>query len=283
MESIGSQSPWPKRILISGVCLVFLGIILTFTYASDIPDYYDPRNVSDHQAQIDDVNSFSLNGGCWVVFVEGSKENYDVDFNHIEDGTIGKSVSGDWNTDYFAQTADVDFTQVAKLNIKETSNVSVSIDCKEDGACENKLYLVNGDQTVVELLSEPSLLITCGICFTGLVLIPIGWLIMVINKGQSNEVQFINDPNVTMNTEFEQGVVENHGEMLTTDDLYRLVRGELPEAEPKQVDVPSPFADSDTRVSQVKPTTTGGSINKASGYTPENLPKDDSWKNWDEG
>lgn len=282
MESASSQSPWPKRILISGLCLVFLGIILTFTYASDLPDYYDPRNVADYQAQIDDVNSFSLNEGCWVVFVEGSKENYDVDFNYIEDGTIGKDVPGDCNTDYFAQTTDVDFSQVAKLNIKEASDVSVSINCEEDGACENKLYLVNGDQTVVQLLSEPSLLITCGVCFTGLVLIPIGWLIMVINKGQSTNAQFINDPNMIMNSEFEQGVVENHGDMLTTDDLYKLVRGELPEEQPRQFDVPSPFTDSDTRASQVKPTKTGGSINRASGYTPENLPKDDSWKSWDE-
>ncbi len=71
--------------------------------------------------------------------------------------------------------------------------------------------------------------------------------------------------------------------MLTTDDLYKLVRGELPKDQPVAQDVPSPFSDSDTRVVTPKKSATGGSINRASSYTPENLPADDSWKNWDEG
>ena len=46
--------------------------------------------------------------------------------------------------------------------------------------------------------------------------------------------------------------------------------------------VPGPFADADTRIRTPTTTKVSGSINKASTHTPENPPKDDSWKNWDE-
>ena len=76
--------------------------------------------------------------------------------------------------------------------------------------------------------------------------------------------------------------LNSNQEILTTDQLYKLVRGEVPEMEPRQENVPSPFSDADTRVRSQTPKKTGGSINKASSYTHENPPTDESWKNWDE-
>ena len=72
-------------------------------------------------------------------------------------------------------------------------------------------------------------------------------------------------------------------DMLTTDQLYKLMRGEVPTVEEKSNNVPSPFANADTRATKKAETKVGGSINKASIHTPENPPNDDSWKNWDEG
>ena len=76
--------------------------------------------------------------------------------------------------------------------------------------------------------------------------------------------------------------MNSNQEILTTDQLYKLVRGEVPEMEQRQENVPSPFSDADTRVRSQVPKKTGGSINKASSYTHENPPTDESWKSWDE-
>ena len=76
--------------------------------------------------------------------------------------------------------------------------------------------------------------------------------------------------------------LNSNQEILTTDQLYKLVRGEVPEMEARQTNVPSPFSDADTRVQSKTPKKTGGSINRASSYTHENPPTDESWKSWDE-
>jgi hypothetical protein len=73
-----------------------------------------------------------------------------------------------------------------------------------------------------------------------------------------------------------------NNEIPTTDELYKLIRGEMPMPEKGEKSVPSPFADADTRIRTPTATKVSGSINKASIHTPENPPKDDSWKNWDE-
>ena len=71
-------------------------------------------------------------------------------------------------------------------------------------------------------------------------------------------------------------------EIMTTDQLYQLVRGEVPEQNSPKQNVPSPFANQDTRPSAVKQAKSSGSIYSASTHTPENPPTDDSWKSWDE-
>lgn len=287
MQSAQSPSPWPKRIMIIGLGLVIVGIISAFTYASGFTDYYDPRIVSEHTAEINEVNSFELEEGCWVVYVEGEKGNYEVEFNFVEDGTIGAKIPTDCNTDFTAQASDTDFGLVSKLNIESDSEVTVSINCDEEDACNNKLHFVNGDEVVYDMITDAPLLVTCAFCLTGLILIPIGWLITVINKGHAKSVELVQNPAVVTPDEYEDGLMSTPQDMLTTDDLYRLVRGELPQGEDPSQDVPSPFTDSDTRVTSRVSTpvkkNTGGSINRASSYTPENLPKDESWKNWDEG
>ena len=283
MESAKSPSPWPMRIMIAGFVLVTIGIISVFTTMSGFTDYYDPRIVSEHTAERGEINSFTLESGCWVVLVEGDSSDYQVEFNYVEDGTIGDEISTKCNTDYTAQASDADFSVISKLDVDSKSEVSITINCEEQGGCENELYFVNGDEVVFDMITDESFLITCTFCLTGLILIPIGWLINVINRGQQQTVQLIQDPLTITTEQYNEGLMETPQDMLTTDDLYKLVRGELPNDQPDTPDVPSPFSDTDTRVVTPKKSATGGSINKASSYTPESLPADDSWKNWDEG
>ena len=280
MQPATSSSPWPKRILIAGIALALLGSVSLVLSQDHLEGFYDPRVTKEHTAEYGEVNAITLGPGCWVVNVEGSDSDYDVSFNYIEDDTAGGAVSEDCKTD-FQSSADVDFDTVAKLDIEETSEILVTISCKSDGDCENPLLFTDGGAIVNKMLTDSNVLITGGLCCVGFILVPLGWLLISINRGRENQVHISQNQIVTAMTPLEDNLPQNK-EILTTDELYQLVRGEVPVSGEKGDDVPSPFSSADTRIS--KPTTTkvGGSINKASAHTPENLPTDNSWKNWDE-
>ena len=280
MQPSTPTSPWPKRILIAGIVLALCGS-LSFALAGEhFTDFYDPRVTSEHTAEFGEVNAITLEPGCWVVNVEESDSDYDVSFHYIENGTAGKVVSDDCRTDFQEET-DVDFVTVTKLDIKETSEILVSIDCEPDDGCENPLLFTNGDAVVIKMITDPTILITGGLCCVGFILVPLGWLLISINRGRENRVQISQNQIVTAMTPLEDNVTPNT-DIPTTDELYKLIRGELPMQEEGGASVPSPFADADTRIRTPAATKVGGSINKASFHTPENPPKDDSWEKWDE-
>ena len=125
------------------------------------------------------------------------------------------------------------------------------------------------------------LLIPGGLCVVGFLLIPLGWVLISINRGRENKVGIVQNQIISA-TPLEETPQMNQ-DMLTTDQLYKLMRGEVPTVEQQNQNVPSPFVDVDTRIRKMPDTKVGGSINKASFHTPENPPTDESWKNWDEG
>jgi hypothetical protein len=275
MQPAQTSSPWPKRILIAGIVLAVCGFVTTIFMADHLTSFYDPVETSDHTAEIGEVNTMVLEEGCWVVNVEGSSSDYVVVFNYIDGDGAGEEVDDDCRTDY---QPNEDYDTVSKLYIEEESEILVSIECESEGECQNLLLFTNGDTTSTELLR--AMLIPGGLCFTGFILVPLGWLLISINKGKEAAVQFVQNPNASI-TPLENDPRVNQ-EMLTTDQLYKLVRGEMPDEEDKGSNVPSPFANADTRIRPSTQTKVGGSINRASAHTPENPPTDESWKNWDE-
>ena len=287
MQPSTPTSPWPKWILIAGIVLALCGALSLALAGEHFTDFYDPRETSEHSAQFGEENAITLEPGCWVVNIEGSDSDYDISFNYIEndegegdgEGEDGV-VSDDCRTDFQEET-DVDFVTVTKLDIKETSEILVSIDCESDDGCENPLLFTNGDAVVIKMITDPTVLVTGGLCCVGFILVPLGWLLISINRGRENKVQISQNQIVTAMTPLEDNVTPNT-EIPTTDELYKLIRGELPMQEEGGASVPSPFADADTRIRTPTATKVGGSINKASFHTPENPPKDDSWEKWDE-
>ena len=280
MQPATSSSPWPKRILIVGIALALLGSISLVFSQDHLEGFYDPRETSEYTAEYGEVNTITLEPGCWVVNVEGSDSDYDVSFKYIVDDTAGDAVSEDCKTDFQA-AADVDFDTVAKLDIEETSEILVTISCKSDGDCEKPLLFTDGGAVVNKMLTDSKVLVTGGLCCVGFILVPLGWLLISINRGRENKVHLSQNQIVTAMTPLEENLPKNK-EILTTDELYQLVRGEVPGSGEKEVVVPSPFTGVDTRTRTATTTKVGGSINRASIHTPENPPKDESWKNWDE-
>ena len=283
MQPAEAHSPWPKRIMIAGAVLGFVGVIAFTLVAGDLIDYMDPREVSEHSVEYDSGTNtvLTLEPGCWVVNVEGNDDDYTVKFQYVENGAAGDTVSDDCRTDFQATGTDVDFSVVSKLKIEETSDVLITIECDSADGCDKPLLFTNSEDALFDLFGDAGLWLVFATCCSGAILLPLGWILVSINKGRGNKVMLTQQQIAEAMNPYEQEMSSNQ-EMLTTDQLYKLVRGELPDSEPEQVNVPSPFSDVDTRAKTPAKSKTGGSINRASTYTHENPPTDESWKNWDE-
>ena len=284
MQPAIEHSPWPKRILIAGFALGFIGVIALSFMLDDFTDYYDPREMSEHtfeNSQTDPV--LKLDSGCWVVNVEGDDSDYEVTFNYVVNGEAGEEVSDDCRSDFQPSSADVEFSTITKLDIEEDSEILIDIKCKEDGGCDEPLLFTNSEDVLLEMMGDTGLWLVASACCTATILIPLGWILISINRSKTGTVQLTQQQFVEQGIDpaFDQNQNMNQ-EIMTTDQLYRLVRGELPDSETPQSNVPSPFSDADTRVKSQPKKKTGGSINRASSYTHENPPTDESWKSWDE-
>jgi len=273
--------------MISGLILGFLGVVAFSFIAGDMMDYYDPREVSEHSAEYGKVNQMNLTSGCWVVNVEGDDSDYEVTFQYVdwEKGEVNGTVSDDCITDWQTMSTDVEFSTITKLHLEDDAVVLVTIECKpgddnEYDGCDEPLLFTNSEDVLFDMFSDVGLWIVGTTCCTGAILLPLGWILVSINKGKENKVYVTQQQVIGAMTPDEQNLNPDQ-EILTTDQLYKLVRGELPE-EREQPSVPGPFSDADTRVKTPVKSRTGGSINSASSYTHENPPTDESWKNWDE-
>lgn len=269
--------------MIAGAVAGIIGVFAFTFIAGDIVDYMDPREVSEHSVEYDSgTNSvLTLEPGCWIVNVEGNDADYDVKFQYVENGAATDTVSDDCRSDFQATGADVDFSEVAKLDIEETSEVLVTIECESAEGCDKPLLFTNSEDALFDMLGDAGLWLVFATCCSGAIMLPLGWILVSINKSKDSKVMLTQQQIVDAMSPYEQQVDPNQ-EILTTDQLYKLVRGEVPEIEQQQTNVPSPFSDADTRVKTPTKAKTGGSINRASSYTHENPPTDESWKNWDE-
>ena len=283
MQPAAEHSPWPRRIMIAGLVLGFVGVIGFSLIFDDFREYYDPREMSEYTVDSDTGTNTVLNlsSGCWVVNVEGDDSDYDVTFQYVENGAAAGDVSEDCRSDFQASSGDADFSKLTTLDVEKTSQVLVIIDCEEEDGCQNPLYFTNSEDVLFEMAGDFGLWAVLGTCCIGGLLFPLGWLLVSINKSKDAKVQLTQQQMVTAMDPLERELNSNQ-EILTTDQLYKLVRGEVPEMDQRQANVPGPFSDADTRVRTQTPKKTGGSINKASAYTHENPPTDESWKSWDE-
>ena len=114
MQPAQEHSPWPKRLMIAGAVVGFIGVIAFTLVAGDLADYYDPREVSEHSIEYNSgTNSvLTLSPGCWVVNVEGADDDYDVKFQYVENGAATDTVSDECRSDFQATGTDVDFSVI---------------------------------------------------------------------------------------------------------------------------------------------------------------------------
>ena len=223
MQPAPEHSPWPKRILITGIALGFIGVIaLSFT-ASDFADYYDPREMSEHSVENTGTNTLlTLDPGCWVVNVEGDDDNYDVTFNYVEDGAAGEAVDEGCRSDFQPMESDVEFSTITKLNIEEEAEILIKIECEEAGECKEPLLFTNSEDAILEMASDLGLWTVASACCLGAILVPLGWILISINKSKEGKVQLTQQQIVESMNPYDQNLNANQ-EILTTDQLYKLV------------------------------------------------------------
>lgn len=285
MQAVPEVSPWPKRLLIIGVGLAIIGLTLLVFQSNEMGNLSDPRESAGHTIILGETGAVILDSGCWVVEVEGATEDVIIELKEVEGAAATDLIEEGCRHDYVAITSDGStFTDIGSWSIDGKMEVQVTpaeecIDC--DGIT---VYMTNDATYLSSFMSNPIIVVMVGACGLGFLLIPLGGMLMIINRRQAAKVHLVTNQHIldAMAPEGEDQPIQAAGpDILTTDQIYRLMKGEDPtnlvEREP-----PSPFSDTDTRVKPTASSSTGGSSNIASGFTPEKPPKDDSWKKWDE-
>ena len=275
-------SPWPKRLMISGIVIGIIGVGLFSYLLDDFNDYYDPRETNEHTALLGENNRFEIEPGCWVVNLEGDDDAYNVKFRYVENGSQAEDVPTGCVTDFQAMSGDTDFSTIAKLDVEKKSDIIVIIECEDGEECVRPIYFTNGDAVILDMVTDQGLISTLGACCLGAFLFPLGWILMTINKNKTSKVTLLESQVSEIMSQEESFIKGTQNDILTTDQVYKLVRGEGPEIQEQKTDVPSPFSNTDTRPTAVSKAKSTGSIYSASAHTPEKPPTDESWKNWDE-
>jgi len=284
MQAAPDVSPWPKRLLIAGITMSAIGLILFFSLGDNLSEHLDPRESAQYKVEFGGDLKVNLSEGCWVVHVIESDENYDIVLTETDGQTLGEEITESCKADYAAQSLDgTEFTKIGTYKIDEDTQVEVSITCDEDSDCSNIVVFLNDDyKTTMETFADIPILVSFALCCLGFLLIPFGWMLIVINRGKATQVQIAQQQMIqTIEPNDEEIPYANGQQMLTTDQIYQMMRGNLPD-ETSQENIPPPFVDVKDIVPVVQKKEGGGSANKASSHTSGKAPADDSWRKWDE-
>jgi uncharacterized membrane protein len=284
MQAAPDVSPWPKRLLIAGIAMSAIGLILFLSNGDRFFEHQDPRESAQHKVEYGGDLNVNLNEGCWVVHVIESDEDYDIVLSETDGETLGEEITKSCKADYTAQSSDgTEFTKIGAYKIVGDTQIEVSITCDTDSDCSDIVVFLNDDyKTTMGLFSELPILISVAMCCLGFLLIPVGWILIVINRSRVAQVQLAQQQMIqTMEPSDEEIPYADSQQMLTTDQIYQMMRGNLPD-ESGQKNIPPPFVDVKEVTPVVQRKETGGSANKTSSHTSEKLPADDSWRKWDE-
>jgi len=284
MQAAPDVSPWPKRLLIAGIAMSVMGLILFLSLGDNFSKHLDPRESAQHEIEFEGDSIVDLSKGCWVVHVIGDGEGYNVALNETDGWTHGKEITKSCRADYSAQSLDgTEFTKIGAYEIEEDLQISVSITCDVDENCSDVVVYLNDDYlTTMSIFTDLPILISGTLCCLGFLLIPFGWMLIVINRSRVAQVQLAQQQMIqTMEPNDEEIPYTDSQQMLTTDQIYQMMRGNLPD-ESGQKNIPPPFVDVKEVTPVVQRKKTGGSANKALSHTSEKPPADDSWRKWDE-
>ncbi|MGB1818423.1 MAG: hypothetical protein ACPHK2_02275, partial [Candidatus Poseidoniaceae archaeon] len=176
---------------------------------------------------------------------------------------------------------DTEFVIIKKVKIAKLANVSIDVSC--DTPCDDLVLYFNSDAQFYEDLIQPSFIFMISFCCLGIIMMPLGGVLMLMNRAKQQPVNLIQP---------QDDLVHDPSTMNTTDELYKLIRQTVEEAESKEKqNIPPPFAgQGQTDASNVQnivqnityniqDSAISGDINATVNPNDEG----DAWKKWDGG
>lgn len=268
MQPEADVNVWPRRLLIIGSALFLIGTLMYFSNADLMNDIIDPRKSAEHTLEDGGIHTLTLEKGCWVFSVLEENVDTTVNISEINGSAVGKTLDEKCRADYAPQSTDAAvFVIIGKWEIDQTKEVIIEIDCGD--SCTGKTVWLNENGAFIADFTQPLMVIMISICCFGSFLIPLGLVLMMINRSKAQPVLLDNQSSLAE---------IDTAEMKSTDEIFALIHGVINEAENE---VPPPFSGL-TAPKETPQKAQSGSGNVASNITPDNPPVDDSWKKWDE-
>ena len=268
MQPEADANAWPKRLVIAGSVLFLIGTLLYFSNSELMNDIIDPRKSAQHSLEDGGIHTITLGEGCWVFSVLEENSDVTVNISEVNGSAIGDRLDEKCRADYDPQSTDGSvFTILGKWDVDKEKEVIIEVNCND--SCAGKTVWLNENGAFVSDFAQPMIIIMIGICCFGSFLIPLGLVLMLLNRSKSQPVLLENQS--SMNE-------IDATEMKSTDEIFAMIHGVIKDAENE---VPPPFSglrSPEEKSQKVK----SGSGNIASDITPDNPPVDDSWKKWDE-
>ena len=277
MASASSQSnPWAMRVGIFGLICVFISAIMLFSQTDAIDNAFNPKNMSEIKLTGDNSEVGELDVGCHIAVGMDDKEYGDITLKMMvgsspsSDTVDTTSCATDWQP---MDSSGQEYFFVEEWDVTEKGEYVLSMQCSTDIDCDNStIWLVDVTKAQWTVFGETGLIVAGGLCCFGLILLPVAMILYFSNRGKSN-VMMINangqiipltdltpqtierleskpkevidnpfaDTGISDSEEFIDGKegVEN-GTLLTTEQVFALMRGDVEEAQNR---VSDPFAD----------------------------------------
>ena len=259
---------WPRRLLIIGSALFLIGTLLYFSNSDLMNDIVDPRKSAEYSLEDGGIHTLTLGEGCWIFSVLEENTEISVNISEVNGSAVGKTLDKKCRADYAPQSTDgTVFVIIDKWEIDQKKEVLIEIDC--GASCSGKTVWLNENSAFISDFTQPVMVIMITICCFGSFLIPLGLVLMLINRSKAQPVLLGNQSSLTE---------IDAAEMKSTDEIFAMIHGVISETENE---VPPPFSKL-TAPEETPQKVQSGSGNVASNITPDNPPVDDSWKKWDE-
>jgi len=342
-QASGQANPWSMRVAVFGLICIFVGSVVLFSQGDSIDDVFSPRNVSDISVTGDNSEIGELTSGCHVAIGVSSSEFGNLSLTKMlgsspaSESLESTSCATDWQP---MDTSGDEYVFVDGWEVTEQGEYVLTMDCTEQNGCENvTIWLVDVDEAQWNVFGEIGLIAGGAMCCFGFLALPVALILYVSNKNKSkvmminydgmvmplseltpenvNKIQQVNNSQAVENPFADTGIsksedfvdgresVEN-GTLLTTDQVFALMKGDVSEAQKR---VSDPFADFNVqRESDTPPAKTSNSKdiafwdsgddeqfsskeskqvvkqteNKKSPKADKGQSKAGAWKDWDE-
>ena len=342
-KSSGQANPWSLRVAIFGLVCIFVGSVVLFGQGSSIDNVFNPRNVSDISVTGDNSEIGELDSGCHVAIGILGSDYGNISLTKMQGSSPASeslestSCATDWQP---MDTSGDEFDFINGWEVSEQGEYVLTMDCSEQEGCEKvTIWLVDVDEAQWSIFGELGLIAAGGLCCFGFIALPIALVLYLSNRNkskvmminydgmvmplseltpetvnkieQSNNSQSVENPfadsGLAKTDDFIDGreSVEN-GTLLTTDQVFALMKGDVNEAQKR---VSDPFADFNLqKTDTTSPTKSSNSIdiafwdsgddekfssedskqvvkenkNKSPSKASESQSKTGAWKDWDD-